>query len=142
VVNLGAPAQQLGPDGRPLGRMIDTGEILYRGPCRLAAAGTVPCYGYNFQIFPFATRSPGRFQLRLTAMGVPWMLAHFPEIWRGQTPQSGLLDFSCEKVLIRFDREMPVQVGGDAEGYRRDVTIGMAAETMELIDFSGPPARA
>jgi diacylglycerol kinase family enzyme len=140
VVNLGAPAQQVGPDGRPLGRIIDTGEILYRGPCRLAAAGTVPCYGYKLQIFPFAERNPGRFQLRLTAMGVPWILSHLPQIWRGQTPKSGMIDFTCEKVSIRFDREMPLQVGGDAEGYRREVTLAMAPETMELIDFSGAKA--
>jgi diacylglycerol kinase family enzyme len=136
VVNLGAPVLQLGPDGKPLGRPIGHGEILYRGPCRLAAAGTVPCYGYNFQIFPFALKSPGRFQLRLTAMGVPWVLRNLPQIWRGQTPQSGLLDFSCEKVSIKFDRDMPLQVGGDAEGYRREVTLGMSPETMELIDFA------
>jgi diacylglycerol kinase family enzyme len=136
VVNLGAPVLQLGPDGKPLGRPIAHGEILYRGPCRLAAAGTVPCYGYNFQIFPFALRNAGRFQLRLTAMGVPWMLGHLPQIWRGQTPDSGLLDFACEKVSIKFDREMPLQVGGDAEGYRREVVLGMAPETVELIDFA------
>ena len=135
VVNLGGPAQQLGPDGKPLGRPIAHGEVLYRGPCRLAAAGTVPCYGYNFQIFPFALRNAGRFQLRLTAMGVPWVLRNLPQIWRGQTPPSGLLDFSCEKVSIKFDRDMPLQVGGDAEGYRREVVLGMAPETMELIDF-------
>jgi diacylglycerol kinase family enzyme len=135
VVNMGAPALQLGPDGKPIGRPIGHGEILYRGPCRLAAAGTVPCYGYNFQIFPFALKNPGRFQLRLTAMGVPWVLRNLPQIWRGQTPPSGLLDFNCEKVSIKFDRDMPLQVGGDAEGYRREVTLGMAPETMQLIDF-------
>ena len=140
VVNLGGPAQQLGPDGKPIGRPIDTGEILYRGPCRLAAAGTVPCYGYNFQIFPFALRNAGRFQLRLTAMGVPWILRNLPQLWRGQTPKSGVLDFACEKVSVRFDREMPLQVGGDAEGYRREVTLAMAPETMELIDFAGATA--
>jgi diacylglycerol kinase family enzyme len=139
VVNLGAPAVQLGPDGKPLGRPIHEGEILYRGPCQLAAAGTVPCYGYNFQIFPFAQKLEGRFHLRLTAMGVPWMLANLSQIWRGQTPKSGMLDFSVEKAAIRFDREMPLQVGGDAEGYRREVVLSMAPERLSLIDFAGQP---
>lgn len=135
VVNLGGPAQQLGPDGKPVGRAIATGEIIYKGACRIAAAGTVPCYGYNFQIFPFALRNPGTFQLRLTAMGVPWILKNLPQIWRGQTPPAGMLDFACDKVAIRFDREMPLQVGGDAEGMRREVILSMASEKMDLIDF-------
>ncbi len=135
VVNLGAPAQQLGPDGKPIGREIATGEVIYRGACRMAAAGTVPCYGYNFQIFPFALKNAGRMQLRLTSMGVPWILKNLPQIWRGHTPPSGMLDFACDSVSIKFDREMPLQVGGDAEGWRRDVMLSMATETMELIDF-------
>jgi diacylglycerol kinase family enzyme len=135
IINQGGPAQQLGPDGKPVGRAIGTGEVIYKGPCRLAAAGTVPCYGYNFQIFPFALRNPGQFQLRLTSMNVPWILKHLPQIWRGQTPESGMLDFVCDKVSIKFDREMPLQVGGDAEGYRKEINLSMAPEQMELIDF-------
>jgi diacylglycerol kinase family enzyme len=134
VVNLGGPAQQLGPDGVAIGRPIDHGEILYRGPCRIAAAGTVPCYGYGFRIFPHALRAPGKFQLRLTALSIPRILARVPAIWRGQTPK-GLLDFQCEKVAIKFDREMPLQVGGDAEGYRRELVIGMSEQPLELLDF-------
>ncbi|HEX9575169.1 MAG TPA: diacylglycerol kinase, partial [Myxococcales bacterium] len=136
VVNLGAPARQIGPDGKPLGRDIARGEVIYRGPCRIAAAGSVPCYGFGFQMFPFARKSPGRFQLRISAMSLPKMLAQFPRIWRGHTPRSGLLDFHCDKVQITFDREMPLQVGGDAEGYRKQLVVGMGDEPLELLDFS------
>jgi diacylglycerol kinase family enzyme len=138
VVNLGAPAQQIGPDGKPIGRDIQRGEVLYRGPCRVAAAGTVPCYGFGFRVFPFALKSPGRFQLRLSAMGVAKILAHLPRIWRGQTPRTGMLDFTCEKVQITFDREMPLQIGGDAEGYRKKIVLGMSERSLELLDFTRP----
>ena len=141
VVNLGAPARQLGPDGKPLGRDIGRGELIYRGPCRIAAAGSVPCYGFGFQMFPFARKSPGRFQLRISAMSLPKMLAQFPRIWRGHTPGSGVLDFHCDKVQVTFDRDMPLQIGGDAEGYRKQLVIDMGDEPLELLDFSRP-ARA
>jgi diacylglycerol kinase family enzyme len=140
VVNLGAPARQLGPDGKPVGSEIQRGEVIYRGPCRIAAAGAVPCYGFGFQMFPFARKAPGRFQLRLSAMSLPKMLTQFPRIWRGHTPRGGLLDFHCEKIEVRFDREMPLQVGGDAEGYRKRIVIAMAAEPLELLDFGRPAA--
>jgi hypothetical protein len=39
-------------------------------------------------------------------------------------------------VAIRFDREMPLQVGGDAEGYRREVVLGMCEQPLELLDFA------
>ena len=135
VVNLGGPAQRIGRDGAPEGRAIERGEILFKGPCKIAAAGTVPNYGFGFQIFPHALRSPGRFQLRLTAIGVPKILANLRTLWTGGPAPKGIYDFHCEKVLIRFDREMPLQVGGDAEGYRREVVFEMAERPLELLDF-------
>lgn len=135
VVNLGGPAWRIGPDGKAAGREIERGEILYRGPCKMACAGTVPNYGFGFQIFPYATHAPGRFQLRLTAIGVPTILGNLRSLWRGGTPPKGVFDFHCEKVQIRFDREMPLQVGGDAEGYRREVVFEMAERTLDLLDF-------
>jgi diacylglycerol kinase family enzyme len=142
IVNLGAPARQIGPDGKPLGGDIARGEILYRGPCHLVASGTVPCYGFGFRMFPFARKAPGRFQLRLSAMGLARMIAVAPRMWRGQTPRAGVLDFHCQRVRIAFDCEMPLQIGGDAEGYRRDVVIGMSDQSLELLDFNRAPASA
>ena len=134
IVNLGGPAFQLNPDGSVAGRPIGRGEILYKGRCKLASAGTVPFYGFGFTIFPHAFRAPGRFQLRVTAIGVPKILGNLRKIWRGGTP-SGIADFHCDKVLMKFDREMPVQVGGDAEGYRKELVIEMAERTVELVEF-------
>jgi diacylglycerol kinase family enzyme len=134
IVNLGGPCTQVGPDGKPVGRAIARGEIIYKGPCKLATAGTVPFYGFGFTIFPHALRAPGKMQLRVTAMGVPKILANLRKIWRGGTPH-GVLDFHCEKVLVKWNRDMPLQVGGDAEGYRREVVLEMAERPIELIDF-------
>jgi diacylglycerol kinase family enzyme len=135
VVNLGGPAQQIGPDSKPLGREIEHGEIIYQGPCKIAAAGTVPYYGFGFRVFPYALQAPGKFQLRLAALSVPKILANLRTLWRGGPPPKGILDFHCDKVLIRFDREMPLQVGGDAEGYRREVIFEMVEGPLELIEF-------
>src|SRR5207245_9278040 len=52
VLNLGGRAQQLGPDGKPVGREIDHGEVIYRGPCKIAAVSTVTNYGIGFRRFP------------------------------------------------------------------------------------------
>jgi diacylglycerol kinase family enzyme len=139
ITNLGSAAQQVDSNGRPVGSERKRGEVLYRGPCRIAAAGTVPCYGFGFRIFPFALRAPGRFQLRLSSMSIPQTLLHAPGIWRGQTPRKGVTDFLCERVHIRFDREMPFQIGGDAEGYRKELELAMCDQPLELLDFNCGP---
>jgi diacylglycerol kinase family enzyme len=134
ITNLGGPAQQVAPDGRPAGRPIETGEVLYQGPARFAAAGTAPYYGYGFTVFPHALRSPGRMHLRVTAMTVPEILRNLGAIWKGRTP-AGMLDFHVDKVAMRFDRPMPFQIGGDAEGYHREVVLEMDPRPIELLDF-------
>ena len=69
-------------------------------------------------------------------MGVPKILAHLPRLWRGQTPRTGMLDFQCDKVQVSFDREMPLQIGGDAEGYRKQLVLEMSDRQLELLDFT------
>ena len=135
VYNEGGPARQIAPDGRHTGKAIAPGEVIYQGPVRFAAAGTVPYYGYNFTIFPHALRSPGQMHLRLTALSVPQVLSHLPEIWKGRTP-AGMLDFHADRVRMVFERPMPFQVGGDAEGYRSEVTLGVGPRPVELLDFT------
>ena len=139
VVNTGSPAQQLDWTGKAVGREIRRGDVVYRGPCRIAAAGTVPCYGFGFRIFPFALRAPGQFQLRLSSMTLPEMLTQAPRIWRGLTPRKGIADFLCDSVHVEFDRKMPFQIGGDAEGYRKELDLSMCDQPLELLDFNCGP---
>jgi hypothetical protein len=36
---------------------------------------------------------------------------------------------------MTFDRPMPFQIGGDAEGYREEVSLGVDPRSVELLDF-------
>jgi hypothetical protein len=75
-------------------------------------------------------------QLRLaTQIGVPTLLANIPKIWSGAFSHDGLLDFHADRVSLRFEREMPLQVGGDAEGWREEIVFGMATNPVQLVDF-------
>jgi diacylglycerol kinase family enzyme len=134
VINEGAPAQQLGPDGRPVGKPVGTGEIIYQGPCRVASVGVVPYYGYGFTMFPHSLRAPGRMQLRLTAIKATEILRNLPSIWKGRAPAS-ILDFHVDRVRMTFDQPMPFQIGGDAEGYRKEVSFAVDSRPVEILDF-------
>jgi diacylglycerol kinase family enzyme len=139
VVNAGAPAHRLDREGRSVGPPLLTGELLYAGPCMMAAAATAPFYGFGMRAFPFATQRPGSMQVRLlTDINVPTVLWNLPEIWTGRFAHPALLDFHAERVTVSFERPMPLQVAGDAEGWRERIELGMAREAVELVDFRRP----
>jgi diacylglycerol kinase family enzyme len=141
IVNMGRPAWRLDHRGERAGRPVAHGELLYAGPCMLAAASTVPYYGLGLRAFPFADRAPGMMQLRVaTEIGVPTMLLNLKKIWSGDFTHDGLLDFQAERVALKFERPMPLQIGGDAEGWRDEVCFGMAANPVEIVDFGGAAA--
>lgn len=137
VTNLGGPAYRLDAQGRQVGAPVGHGEPLYAGPCMMAAASTVPFYGFGMRAFPFAESRPGMLQLRVaTHLSVPSVLWNLPRIWSGEWSSPGLLDFHAERVKVQFDRPMPVQVGGDAEGWREEITFAIAPPGVEMIDFT------
>jgi diacylglycerol kinase family enzyme len=143
IVNTGGPAWRLGPGGEPTGRPLETGELLYAGPCMMAAAGTVPYYGFGLKAFPFAGRRAGSMQLRVaTRIPVPALLANVPRIFAGEFAHPGLLDYLVDQVELSFDRPVPLQVGGDAEGRREKLCMGIARRPVEVLDFSPGARRA
>ncbi len=141
IVNVGRPAWRLDARGNRMGRPIGHGELLYAGPAMLAAASTVPYYGLGLKAFPFAEKTRGMMQLRIAAeICVATLLMNLGRIWSGDFQHEGLLDFHAERVTARFERPVPLQVGGDAEGWRDEVTFGMADRQVEIVDFGARAA--
>jgi diacylglycerol kinase family enzyme len=141
IVNTGRAAWRLDPRGQPAGQPIAPGELLYAGPCLMAAASTVPFYGFGLKAFPFAASRPGMMQVRIAgSIPIAALLANISRIWSGQFSHPGLLDFHAERVHVSFERPMPLQLGGDAEGWREEIGLGMA-RPVELVDFQAGALR-
>jgi diacylglycerol kinase family enzyme len=134
VVNGGGLAWRMGPDGQPL-QAFQPGEVLYRGEVMMAAAGTVPFYGFELKMFPFAGQRRGLMNLRLGTLPTATILANLPRLWSGSWFPEGLKDFLVSDAVVRFSRPMPFQVAGDAAGHRREVHFEMAEEPIEVADF-------
>jgi diacylglycerol kinase family enzyme len=138
IVNLGRAAYRLDALGKPVGPPIGHGEVIYAGPAKMAAAGTVPFYGLGFKMFPFAGQREGFMQLRVVGnMPVPSILLNLKSIWKGHVDHPAVLDFFVERAALKFERPMPLQIGGDAEGWRDQVTFAMADRSVELVDYNG-----
>lgn len=142
IVNAGRPAYRLDGRGRQAGPAIAEGELLYAGPCMMAAASTVPYYGFGLRAFPFAEARPGAMQLRVaTQLPVASLVWNLGQVWAGEFSHPALLDFHVERVSIQFERPVPLQIGGDAEGWREQVSFAMAPAPVELVDFGAARAR-
>jgi diacylglycerol kinase family enzyme len=138
VTNGRFPAYRLGPDGQPMGAPIAPGDLVFRGRLNFAAAATIPFYGFGFRMFPFAGQRPGMMQLRLARVSPLQAVANLPRLWKGEYFSKDIHDFHIAEATVRFARPMPLQIGGDAEGYREVLTFDMAPEQIEILDFTAP----
>ena len=135
VINAGSRVVRCTPHGM-FEREVAPGQVLYQGPIRMLSAGTVPFYGFRFKMFPYARKVPGLMQLRISTTGVAEAMRHLPAIWRGTYDASSIEDYLVEAVQVRFSEPMPFQVGGDAVGYRREITFGVAPEAFRALDLA------
>lgn len=120
-----------------MGEPVPQGGLIYEGSLMMAAAGTVPFYGFELKMFPYAGKRRGMMNLRLATIATTTVLANLPSLWRGQYSNEGIRDILCTDATIRFSRPMPFQIAGDAAGYRDEVRFQMASESVDLVDFSG-----
>jgi len=136
IVNTGRQAWRLDDQGCRVGPVIGPGELLYAGPCMMAGASTVPFYGMGMRIFPHAGKVRGLMALRVVSdLAVSTMLLNLHRIRSGDFAHDKVLDFHADQVALRFERPVPLQIGGDAEGWRESVSFGMAPTAVELVDF-------
>ncbi|MBI5490594.1 MAG: hypothetical protein HY905_24890 [Deltaproteobacteria bacterium] len=150
IVNEGAPAWKVGPDGRRLGPLILKGETIYKGPVQIASVSRLDGFGFHFRLFPFAYVRDDRLHLRVAACKVVEILSRLHVIWRGEYFSDTIHDFLVERITMQAERPMPFQIGGDGEGHRSFMRFALAREPLQLLDFRtayadlpvGPAARA
>lgn len=136
VINGPATAYRMGSDGTPV-ETFAPHATLYKGPLMMACAGTVPFYGFELCMFPFAGKRRGMMNLRVGTAPAAKILANLGKLWNGTWRPDGLHDFLTRDATIKFSREMPFQVAGDAEGYRNEVRFQIAPEPIDVVDFTG-----
>ncbi len=134
VINEGKTAQLIGPDGK-VAREYAQGEVLFRGRPIMTAVSTVSCFGFHFQNFPFATDGQ-RMQLRVAELPVLDAVVGLPAVWRGTFRHPQLHDFIVQSVRVRCEKPLPLQIGGDASGYRDEVLLKRTERPTLMADLS------
>jgi diacylglycerol kinase family enzyme len=141
ITNLGADVDRLGRHGRPIGKSVPIGEVVYEGPARLVGVSTIPYYGYGLRMFPFADERLDRMSLRVATLGPAEFVRNARAIWKGeyQNPTS-LFDFLVQRVRIEVDPATALQIGGDVMGERSMIEVKVSDVPIRLVDFYAPPS--
>jgi len=139
VENTGATVLGIDPRGRSF-ELQNTapGEeraVLYRGPVSVCGVGTSSEWGFGFKAFPFAGLVRGRFNLRMYVGTTGEALARVPMLWSGKHPLDKMLTWLLTSCEARFSRHVPLQIGGDLLGHRDRIRYGVAAETVDVLDW-------
>ena len=111
------------------------GDTIYEGPADAVIFGTTSDYGFKLRVLPYAMTKCGCFNLRICNVGALKMLRNIRSLWRGTFEHPGLHDFLVEKIKIEIDQEAPFQLGGDPEGYRRELHLNISDFMPEVLDF-------
>jgi diacylglycerol kinase family enzyme len=135
ITNAGRPAFAIGPTGSEVGEPIPTGGVLFEGMASTVTCATTPYYGYKMKMFPFATGRQGRFQLRVVTMTPLQIAQHIYSAWNGELRHPGLLDYYVDKVQVEFEETIPYQLGGEATGYRKEITFSLAKNPTKMVSF-------
>jgi diacylglycerol kinase family enzyme len=139
VINEGSDAVRIGEKGAVVGAPVRRGSVLYEGPAKIAAASTIPYYGFGFRMFPYADERPDRMHLRLSTITPLAFVRNFRTIWRGEfDDMTTVFDYLVDDITIEMDPATTFQIGGDVRGERSRVRVRIT-EPIKIVDFYAPP---
>ncbi|MEZ4359944.1 MAG: diacylglycerol kinase family protein [Kofleriaceae bacterium] len=128
VRNAGAPAQRLDARGEASGPPVPAGAVLWAGPCTMAAASTIRCFGFGLQMFPFAAARADRFQLRASDAGLTEILWNTPAAFRGTYTSARVHDFLVDRVELTLSEPAPFELGGEVLGELKRVELALGPQ--------------
>lgn len=137
LVNLGPDALTFDPHGKVV--VVPNsgpGTVLYDGPFGVAGAGTSNELGFGFKALHFARTMPGRMHARVYAASPMEATSRLPQLWRGHHPLPHSHDYLLTHCRWEFDREVPVEIGGDAIGLRKSVEYRVSPHQVRMVDWA------
>lgn len=137
LINTGEDAKTVDASGRvvpvPGG---ERGQVLYDGPYGVAGVGTSTDLGFGFRALHFARLLPDRMHVRIYSAGPAEATLRMASLWRGVHPVPHSHDFLLTAARMEFDREVPVEIGGDLVGLRRSVDMRLSPASVSLVDWA------
>ena len=114
---------------------IKKGDLIYKGPFTVTAIGTTPFYGYGLKVLPFANKKKGYFQIRVMNFRPLLIALKVLKAWNGFYEGDDVHDFLLKDVTVKFSKPSPLQIAGDAAGYKKEIRIQVSKEKIDFIKF-------
>ncbi len=114
---------------------VKKGDLIYKGPFTVTAIGTTPFYGYGLKVLPFANKKKGYFQMRIMDIPPALMAYKVLKAWKGIYEGDDVHDFLLKDVTVKFSKPSPLQIAGEAAGYKKEVRISLSKEKIDFIKF-------
>jgi len=115
---------------------VKRGDLIYKGDFTLVPIGSTPYFGYGLKILPYASKKEGYFQIRVINVSPLLMFYKVFMIWNGIYEGDDIVDFLVNDVTIKFSKDTPFQISGDAAGYKKETRISLSNEEIDFIDFT------
>lgn len=135
INNSDEPIYRITYSGGAVPLPVKKGEVFFAKPTLIASVGTTENYGFNLKVFPYACRMKGYMHLRLTDTPVFAGIRQIRNIWRGDWESPYLYDYLVKDIIIESDEDMPFQLGGDPEGYRKSARFKVSDFLVDVLDF-------
>lgn len=125
LTNLGAGALELDAKGAVVAEH-GAGAKLWQGACTMAAAATIPCFGFGLRMFQYADRRTDRFHVRASDASLLEVVGRAPAAFAGRYASPRVHDFLAERVELSMSVPAPFEAGGEALGEleRVQITLG------------------
>lgn len=125
LTNLGASALELDAKGEVIAEH-GAGAKLWQGACTMAAASTIPCFGFGLRMFQYADRRSDRFHVRASDASLLEVVGRAPAAFAGRYVSPRVHDFLAERVEFSMSVPAPFEAGGEALGEleRVQITLG------------------
>lgn len=131
LTNLGASALELDAKGAVVAEH-GAGATLWQGPCTMAAASTIACFGFGLRMFQHAQRRADRFHVRASDAGLLEVVRNAPAAFAGRYASPRVHDFLAERVELAVSTPAPFEAGGEVMGELERVQISLGP-TFPLI---------
>lgn len=142
IVNDGAPTARLDANGTPTSPLVPSGQTLFEAPVRSCIFSTIPFWGFGAKVFPLANPRGDKFHLRAVNIDSLAVARNLRGIWNGTYRSRDVAEFMVERVVLEFEKPVPLEVAGDAAGSFTRLPLALHDEPVRVVDFFHPVKHA
>ncbi len=112
---------------------LQKGQKIFDGQFHMICFSTIPYYGYNMKVFPYAGIDPSKMHLRILTGPLYKSVLHLHQIWNGSYTSEYIKEFLVDRVTVQCHQNTPYHSNGDGMGNRKEISLSIISNTVPLV---------